>query len=64
MRVLVTLVMGAAALLHLAEADKLPFGARIGVRRVRSRATSKPFQINWAKLNINNNDKKLPRKEK
>ena len=55
--------MGAAALLHLAEADQLPFGARIGVRRVRSRATSKPFQINWAKLNINN-DKKLPRKEK
>ena len=62
MRVLV-IVMGAAALLHLAEADKLPFGARIGVRRVRSRATSKPFQINWAKLNINN-DKKFSRKEK
>ena len=62
MRVGVILVMGAVALLQLVEAEeKLPFGARLGVRRVRSKATSKPFIINWANLGSN---KKLPRKEK
>jgi len=55
-------VMGAVALLQLVEAEEtLPFGARLGVRRVRSKATSKPFTINWANLGSN---KKSPRKEK
>ena len=61
MRVGVILVMGAVALLQLVEAEEtLPFSARLGVRRVRSKATSKPFTINWANLS----NKKSPRKEK
>ena len=54
MRLLLLLV----TLLQLSEGEKLPFGARLGVRRVRSKATSSPFLINWASLN------KSPRKEK